>query len=1226
MGSGEHWDAQTAPRRGIALPLPSLPFLLTSRRSVFHSHVDPFSRSLAIRQRVLETVVDRVQSYRVLGPSERADRRPAGPRLCANIPAGDRVLATPPVHQPTSTITAIHRFHLHASLAADGTRGSGDSRTEIVSMPAIFPGSGSPATTTTTTTTATASADSATPASAAGSSSLKSLTKKLSAPQLAQPSSSSSSSSSSTADPKQPSSPSSTLNPNSLSRRFKPKGDGSNNNSSSKDQPTDDPPRTSIFRRLSPGLAARVKLLDGSARNSSAQQSRNRSPVGRIPADQIRELDNLHQDLSIKVEKRGRAWAGSRPLIKRERSAPSLLNSQTTKDKEEAVPSIASPTADSTVTVESSSHLDPAVFTPTSRTQEFAVNTSPAPDNSTDASVSHGGAAPAMAAVEPVMAPQGASAESNSTSNGIESTQGSTDLEEYLKRSTLADSDQPPPPPPKDTPPAPSTPLATNVQSYFNPLGLHRAESIYSFSRASFSNQLSQLTSINLPQPSSLESSITSIPTAPAAVKALNGAAEQIQKWINKAAEVLSGMDAEDDVEWAAAGGREGLDEVDKAVTKFESLVNVYVKAIENVQLREDIGSVTAEDLKTIVSQMESTLKNWAEIRAQLKGVKEQVELAMEWEELWTVVLGDVGLEIDDLSRLVFEMEENRHKTLAEQDAEPSSGLDINELETIVEESPFQGTSSSTKRFSLLDTSSSFDTSAAATTNNPHDDANLMQLFARMQPLRASLDFLPMRLSMFQSRAEKVFPTACQELEDRRQRLEKSYKKLEADAEALRRELGEDRWILVFRNAGRQAQKMCESVERSIGKLQESLEAGDHVNNPTAITKKIESYEAKKMHYIPAIDRVLSIIQKGVNDRLTVNGEILTLLSDMKSRVDALKASMKVMDGLLEETPISKSQQLRDSISSIITMDSPATGSAIGTPGSSPASSVIIGGNGTIRGSSTPNVGSSSRRGSSVGSTARSTTATKARRYSGLPQPTSSSNLSVRKSSIPRASVSSSIPSPTTTTTSQSSVATTTPTPGKRVSRNLAPAPTSNKPRWNNSANTNDLDVGHNFKPLSLTTPSPYRKEPPPARASRSVSSNSSLPVPSPLSRATSTSPVPGGRTASRTSSRPGSRLTVSPTPDRMRSPSSTSSVLDPPPYSKLRKQPSSTGLATAPRSRQSYAGTPASRVDQDGGTGGNKQSRPGTALGHSSRRSSLIPQPKQQNRSSKLDERPPWR
>jgi hypothetical protein len=44
----------------------------------------------------------------------------------------------------------------------------------------------------------------------------------------------------------------------------------------------------------------------------------------------------------------------------------------------------------------------------------------------------------------------------------------------------------------------------------------------------------------------------------------------------------------------------------------------------------------------------------------------------------------------------------------------------------------------------------------------------------------------------------------------------------------------------------------------------ESIRSGCHVG----------CYEAKKMHYIPAIERVVSIIQKGVNDRLTVNGEI----------------------------------------------------------------------------------------------------------------------------------------------------------------------------------------------------------------------------------------------------------------------------------------------------------------------------------------------------------------
>ena len=198
---------------------------------------------------------------------------------------------------------------------------------------------------------------------------------------------------------------------------------------------------------------------------------------------------------------------------------------------------------------------------------------------------------------------------------------------------------------------------------YFNPFGLSRTNSIYSLSRVSFNNQLSQLTSLKLPQASSLSASISAIPTAPAAVKALIGAAEQMQRWIQKAKEVLGGLNAEDDIEWAAAG-REGLDDVDTAVSKFESLVGVYVQAIEELQLREDIADTSAEGLELVVLHMEKTLKEWEEAKSLLRGVKEQVELAMEWEELWSVVLGDVGMELDNLSRVIFEMEEKRHKTI----------------------------------------------------------------------------------------------------------------------------------------------------------------------------------------------------------------------------------------------------------------------------------------------------------------------------------------------------------------------------------------------------------------------------------------------------------------------------------------------------------------------------------------------------------------------------------
>ncbi|KAL4932613.1 KAR9 family protein [Aspergillus undulatus] len=915
--------------------------------------------------------------------------------------------------------------------------------------------------------------------------------------------------------------------------------------------------RPNILRRLSPGLAARVKLLDGSAKTTAS--SRNAALVGRIPEEQIKELDSLHQDRSIKVEKKGRKQQRQLDLPLDVPDVPEPLPDPPVA---EPTPGLDQDVADASTTAASITAADH----PETKELEEDKGVDDTPTT--------------MSVVESAPAPLGREI---SGSNVQDQTEPQTDYEKFIQKSNELEASDAPPPPPKDSPPV-SSRASTNSRSYFNPRGLQRTESIYSFSRSSFSNQISQLTSIALPQPSSLESSIASISNAPAAVKALTGAAEQIQIWIRKASGVLSGLDAEDDVEWAAAGGREGLDGVDKSITKFESLVNVYVRAIEDVQLRDDIGNVSTEGLETIVSQMDTILQSWAQIKSRLRAVKGQVELAMEWEELWNSVLGDVDEEVEELEGLVFEMEAKRHFNMAQQDA---TSLDINELETIVEETPAGGRMSHNKRSSMGSLYPAPPALEKPIIQTPQDDknhSNLVELFARLQPLRASLDFLPMRLSMFQSRAEKIFPSACAELVERREKLEEGYNNLQTEADSLRKELEEDRWILVFRNAGSQAQKMFESVERSISKLQEGLEIGMHLHNPAGMTSRIESYEAKKQHYVPAIERVVTITQKGVSDRLTVNGEILRLLASMESKVDALRASIKVMDSSLKDIQDLRTQHLRDSISTVLTMDSPASGSLVDTPGSSPASSIVM----------TPaNKPTASRRGSSVGSAARTSTG---RRVSGLPQLVSS-----RKSNIPKTTLTAPSPTPATRKTPQTT---------------LSPAMV-NRPRWNGSTNTNDLDVGHKHKAWSPS----FCKSSTPGRAARPSST-----VPS---RDVSASPIP--RAASRISSRLASR-----SPGRTASPSPGRSILDPPPYSKLRRPSGTENMNNAPRSRQSFAGMSFSRsVSQDQGPGPEsptKAGRPGTALGHSgSRRISLLPLPRSRKDNaattrSKLADRPPWR
>ena len=853
-------------------------------------------------------------------------------------------------------------------------------------------------------------------------------------------------------------------------------------------QPPSQPPvpasaSASAVRKTSPGLAARLKALGfGTSSTASSPATPPISDrVGRLNETQLRQLDEKHQAASFRsvIVRRGRPWKGASATPPSPASSPKLA-----QDNEPLTEHFDSPGAEPVTPSATEIHSSPRFL----------------PSPLSDADPNSYPSLPEIRLPEPLaMDTQKYRLPDHTNGNGTKATLETR--REHIERETEpvqspVDEKEtpPPPPPPKETPPAvnEASDYVSGLSSYFTP-SQNRPGSIYTLSRASFANQLAQLTSLQLPDADSLSSKVSAIPTAQLAAKALINAADQIRSWISKASEVISGLDSDDDVEWSAAGGREGLAEVESAIVRFGELINVYVSAIEELQARQDIANVSADDLKRAVSQMEIIVTEWAKIRNTLQVVRGQVEIAMEWEELWNNVLGDIQGEMEELSRLVFEMEERRHKSITA--AANGESVDIGDLETIVEDTPPQASRLQLhSRLSIPAVPMSPGSpSNPSTPNLSQDDSSLLALFARMQPLRASLDFLPMRLSVFQTRAERSFPTACDELEMRREGLDATYKKLEKDAESLRKELGEDRWVIVFRGAGRQAQKMHESVERSLLKLQESIDADLQLSNPPALIKKLESYEAKKTHYGPAIERVLSIIDKGVKDRLTVNGEVLRLHADLETKWASLKEQTREMDGTVEELQVDRtSQQLRDSVSSMLSNDRSTLASGHETPGSSPPSSVIM-----------SSIGLDPHPSGVTQSKIRSPSNMPSnRRHSSLPAPAGQNRkpMTSRMSTVPSAS-------------------STTPVSASKIQRPNSTL--GHRPKWNGSTNSSGIDTGHNFKPLSLTTPSPYSKTTPSPHSRRtpltqksasavtpSSTGGSRLPTfRSPLGRASSESP-----------------------------------------------------------------------------------------------------------------------
>ncbi|KAF3907711.1 hypothetical protein AA313_de0208074 [Arthrobotrys entomopaga] len=647
----------------------------------------------------------------------------------------------------------------------------------------------------------------------------------------------------------------------------------------------------------------------------------------------------------------------------------------------------------------------------------------------------------------------------------------------------------------------------TAVQNGQNNGSLHRAASIYSLSRTSFAAQLSRLTSLSMPLSTDLKSEISSLPSAKAGMDKLENAYNQMQRWMGTAKSVLQGMDAGDDVEWAAEG-RKALPDVEDSLKRFEGLVNVYVDSIESIQNRPDIHTVDSSALTSVIEQMDVLVTHWKDVQDLLCSVKAQVETAMEWTELWNSIMNDIQAELDACINCVFECEEKRYKVHVQEN------VDIDKLASIVEGGSQKTTKVSPEREDM--------------------SSALLGLFARMQPLRASLDFLPMRIQQFQYRAEEVFPTACEDLEMRREQLEKKWKNLEKDADVLKKELGEDKWVAIFRNAGKQASSMMESVERSIAKVNARTQDAATMISDSTLLKLVENYETKRTHYGTAIGRVLSIVNKGMQDRLTVNGEIIRLHTDLQAHWKTIEQEMQKLDHRLASidlsqpvdslpTPASMSvSNFPDDLSSASSVNS--LGKAAGHKAKRQSIAVMTP---VSAGSKLPRLRSISAAGS-------------LKSHIPLPgSPISPSNTK-KPTVLPTLNPpkpNSSLLSPTTSRGSSPSLTSrrlSYQTPPSRPTLTKKPSASGSidgRPRWTNSTNTNGLPFGHNFKPSS-TTPSPYRREP---TASPSLSASKQLP------RSTDTSPLASRTTPSSNRKYPPVSMKTKPSHDSITSVGSSS-------------------------------------------------------------------------------------
>jgi hypothetical protein len=191
---------------------------------------------------------------------------------------------------------------------------------------------------------------------------------------------------------------------------------------------------------------------------------------------------------------------------------------------------------------------------------------------------------------------------------------------------------------------------------------------------------------------------------------------------------------------------------------------------------------------------------------------------------------------------------------------------------------------------------------------------------------------------------------------------------------------------------------------------------------------------------------------------------------------------------------------------------------------------------------------------------------------------------------------------------------------GNRIPRPTLPT-TDGRPRWNSSVKTEDGLTGHNFKPLTLTTPSPHAKPDASttphsahsALAHTPSSKESKIPLRSPVVPDTQSSPILESTTPSKVLQNKTSRLSFR---DRVSSPGPYSQLTLSPPATRprnLQTRTSTSNLASSRRSSLQPSAMGGSSLAQSAiSAAATRRSSSSLAT---SRRTSLLPQPSSRGR-----------
>ncbi|KAF9928561.1 hypothetical protein FBU30_002299 [Linnemannia zychae] len=358
-------------------------------------------------------------------------------------------------------------------------------------------------------------------------------------------------------------------------------------------------------------------------------------------------------------------------------------------------------------------------------------------------------------------------------------------------------------------------------------------------------------------------------------------AAASLTTWLETAEMAVFALEL-DVGQQESATDKGDVGQMDVIMNRFQPNIEMLVELQEKIESR--VKAATAVELQDIIPQkieqdLQQTTQNikssWASLKQMLEKVKGDLAGARLRAELMTH-MDNVLTDIEDICTSIDAYNNERSAMTSDEEGLLPSKF---------------GHSDAQAKQRSLDT--------------------LAQVDSRIEILIARVDFLDNRVGSLPTDEPGQSNESKDALQSRYQQVLCRWDDLKFRRERISEELKEDKWLEVFEQVAEQVESMMESMERAIIHCQGLLDqikgmvrqkiVPDAPIDREHLYSIFKSFEAKQKYYAPAVNKMLDMLENGIESRTTRNMDVISRHQSMNLKWDQLQDGLERVDMELDD-------------------------------------------------------------------------------------------------------------------------------------------------------------------------------------------------------------------------------------------------------------------------------------------------------------------------------------